>query len=104
MNYKIQLISLLISFLYGIFFSIVTSYNYRNLYNTSTPFKVTINIVFILDVVLLYIIIMYKINKGIFHLYFILMVILGFIVSHNKINASIKRISKKLFIEKKKNN
>ena len=100
MDYKLQIISLIISFLYGVFFSTVTNINYNYLYKTSTPFKITFNIIFILDVVLIYLIIMYKINKGIFHNYFILMIFLGYVVSFNKIKASTKRLKLKCIIEK----
>lgn len=100
MDYKLQLLSLLISFIYGILFSLLTNFNYKCLYKTTMPLKILFNIIFILDIVLLYTFIIYKINKGIFHIYFILMILMGYMVSFNKVKTSIKRIKKKRSVVK----
>lgn len=101
MDYKLQLLSLFISFIYGIFFSLLTNFNYKCLYKTSTPLKITFNIIFVLDIVLLYTFIIYKVNKGVFHIYFILMILLGYVISFNKIKMLIKRLKEKSNIVKK---
>ena len=82
MNYKLQLWSLLASFLYGIFFFITSKFNFEIINNKDKIFKFILNILYILNIVLLYIILMYKINKGIFHLDFLILVIIGYLFSY----------------------
>ena len=79
MNYKIQLLSFFVSFLYGIFFFIVNKLNKKIIKSQKTLFQYISSILFVLNIVLLYIIIIYKINNGIFHIYFIITLILGFV-------------------------
>jgi len=76
---EIQLQSLIYSFVYGYFFSIVLNLNYKYLFNSKAIIKVIINILFIIDNVFLYYILLRKINNGIVHYYFIIMIFLGFI-------------------------
>ncbi len=82
MNSGIQIISLLVSFFYGIIFNVLTIYNFKVIKKYNSIIKNIITIMFILDIVIIYMIIIYKINKGYFHIYFILMVILGYITNY----------------------
>lgn len=77
---KLQIISLISSFLYGIFFYIISKLNYKFLYNNKL--SLIIDILFIIDNVLLYFIILKYINNGIFHIYFLLTLILGYLLSN----------------------
>lgn len=82
MNIKLQIITLLFSFLYGIFFSFFLSFNYKFIYSDKRIFKIIISFLFIIVCVLLYFIILKNINNGIFHIYEILMIILGFVLEN----------------------
>jgi hypothetical protein len=42
--------------------------------------KILINLLFVLDSVLIYFIVLKRLNDGIIHTYFILMILLGFVV------------------------
>ncbi len=81
MDYKIQLISFLFSFLFGIFFYIVSKLNYKLVWKYSVVWRYLITLVFILDVALLYVLAMYHINYGVIHIYFILVLFLGFFLA-----------------------
>jgi|LSQX01.2.fsa_nt_gb hypothetical protein len=80
MAIDIQLKSLFFSLLYGCVFSFLLRLNYKYLYKGPLLLKVAINIVFVLDNVLLYFIVLKRINEGIIHGYFVLMILLGFII------------------------
>lgn len=77
MNAKIQIICLLVSFLYGML--IFLFYKINNIITKKQKrfYRSLITMLFIYNIVLLYIIIIFKINNGSFHLYFFLMMILG---------------------------
>lgn len=99
MTAKMQLISFAISFLYGFFFNFLTIFNFKLMGNLKVIYKHIITFVYVIDMAIIYIIILYNLNKGYFHIYFILMVILGYILSYvfylkilSKIN--VKRIFK----------
>ena len=82
MNIKLQITTLLFSFLYGIFFSFFLSLNYKFIYSDKKILKTIMSFHFIIVCVLLYFIILKKINYGIFHVYEILMIILGFVLEN----------------------
>lgn len=75
MRINIQLISLGYSFLYGIFFYFMLLLNKKYLNN---KYAFIYNLLFIIDNVLLYFIILRYINNGIFHIYFLFTIVLGF--------------------------
>lgn len=94
MNSYIQVISFLISFLYGISFYLLTRFNNFILEGKRQFFKFLVTLVFIIDIVILYVYLMYKINSGNFHIYFCFVVVLGFILI-NKYYDNLKNICKK---------
>ena len=81
MDIKTQLIIFLISFLYGFILANLAYLNYKFLQNKSNFFKFLVNLVFTLDIVFVYLVILYKINGGYFHIYFIVTVVFGYIIS-----------------------
>ena len=87
MSVYVQLISIIVSFLYGVFTSIFIKFN-NKYFTNSFLFKLLYSYV----LVILYIIIIFKINKGIFHIYFLLSVLLGYYVS---VKYICKRIQKR---------
>lgn len=94
MNIKLQIITLLISFFYGIFFSFFLSLNYKFIYSDKKIVKTIVSFLVVIISVLLYFIILRKINYGVFHIYEILSLILGFIIE-NWLNSIIAKRFKK---------
>lgn len=80
MDYKIQLLSFLFSFLFGILFSIMSKMHYDLVYRLKKWLQYIFTFLFILDVSLFYILILYYINHGVVHLYFIALTFVGYYV------------------------
>ena len=109
MDLKIQIVSLVYSFLFGLFFSICTNINYRFLFSKNTFFKLVFTFIYIIDFALLYFLILKKINNGFIHSYFLLLVILGYLVGFISLKdkiyifkQKIKKSVKKCKVVKKK--
>lgn len=81
MNLKIQIISLIFSFLYGILFSLLINFHYSLLFSKKKVLQVFFTFLFLLDMALLYFLIIRIINQGIIHIYFYLVLFLGFYLS-----------------------
>ncbi len=79
MTLILQIKSLAFSFLYGIFFAFTYKYNYRFLTSKNLFFKIIVIFFFVIDHILLYFVLISKINNGILHLYFFFMFVLGII-------------------------
>lgn len=104
MDYKIQLLSFLASFIYGIFFCISNNLNKKLIKNEKIIFQYINTFLFIINITLLYIIIIYKINQGIFHIYFLITTLLGYIFTLfqiNNIKKFVKLIKKNLKFKRK---
>ena len=92
MSSNIQLISIFISFLYGIIFYYLTYLNFKLIDILKVIYKHIITFIFVLDIAIIYMLILYKLNNGYFHIYFIFMAIFGFFVGylfHKKIISKI---------------
>ncbi len=85
MNVKIQLYSMLVSFLYGIIVCMFNKLNNKYINIKNKFLYYLINIIYIYIVVVFYIIIIYKINKGIFHIYFLIFIILGYMFTQKHV-------------------
>lgn len=96
MSGLVQIISLGISFFYGIFFYLANKVNELMIDKKNYFIKVLVTLVFIIDVVILYIYIMYKVNNGNIHPYFIALVIIGYVV----MNINYKYLKKYIKIHK----
>ena len=81
MNSYVQVISLLVSFIYGIVFYILSKFNKYIISKKNNIVKLLVTTVYVVDMVIIYIFIMYKINFGNIHPYFIISLILGFVLS-----------------------
>lgn len=98
MNANIQLISFVISFLYGIFFNLLTIINFKLIENIKVIYKHIITFVYVMDMAIIYIIILYNLNKGYFHIYFILTVFIGYVLSYLSYQKLLSKINvKKIF-------
>ena len=96
MELKVQILSLLFSFVFGIIFSIFTNMNYRFLFCKSKIFQIIITIIYVLDFSLLYFLLLKKINEGIIHLYFLFAIALGYLFGYSNLSKYVERIKKKI--------
>ena len=94
MNIKLQIITLIVSFFYGIFFSFFLSLNYKFIYSDKKIIKIIISFLVVIINVLLYFIILRKINYGIFHIYEIFSLILGFLLENWLSGIIAKKLNK----------
>lgn len=81
MSLKIQIISLLVSFIYGIFTFFVYNYISQFLFSTKIVNKILSNLIFVLFMTLLYFLVMVKINYAVIHPYFLGVFAVGFLLS-----------------------
>lgn len=81
MNYKIQLISFIVSFLFGCIFYVLNYLNTKLIKKYNIFIKYLISFFFILDISILYILLMYKVNYGVIHIYFIAILFCGYILT-----------------------
>ena len=79
---KIQIYSILYSFLYGMIFYALLEVNYKIIYESKLFIKIICSLLFLLVNTLLYFIILIRINNGIVHIYFLLSIILGYILAY----------------------
>ncbi len=82
MNSNIQIISFVVSFIYGLIFYFVTKINFYLIKDLKLYLKHILTFIYTLDMAIIYIIILYHINRGYFHIYFMMLVFLGFIIGY----------------------
>lgn len=92
---SLQLITLGASFLYGFVFYYLMKLNYKLIKNKKKFYQSLITILFMYNVVLLYIIIIFKLNSGIFHIYFFIMLALGFLSNLKLTQKMLKTLNQK---------
>ncbi len=93
MDAKTQIIVLSFSFLFGFITYYLNVINYKIINNQKKIYRSIISIMFSYNLVLIYLIILYKLNNGNFHIYFFFLLILGFFSAY--------QMSKKFFKSKK---
>ena len=74
-----QLFSFLLSFLFGFGFHILTRWHFKISETYSLVMKYLTTILFVINIVLLYVYLMYLLNDGVLHIYFLLFVVFGFV-------------------------
>lgn len=84
MDLKLQILSILFSFGYGIISSYLYNLNYNFIHNTTILYKLVINILFCVNLGLIYFILIKVINYGVVHIYFVFSFIVGFVLFVNK--------------------
>lgn len=77
---KIQIISFIVSFVYGMFFCFTLEIFSRFLYSRFLFIKVINSFLFVTFHTLFYFVILMKVNYGYIHLYFFLCLFLGYIM------------------------
>ena len=93
MDISIQFKTIIFSILYGVFFSLMLSINYKYLIGNKY-LSIIVSLLFVIVNVLIYFIILKKINYGIFHPYEILCIVIGFIVENLLSHLVYKKIKK----------
>ncbi len=78
MTSKLQLLTFFVSFVYGVIFYFLTILNFKLLSCEKKWLQHLITVIYVLDIIIIYTIIIYKLNHGYFHIYFIIMVLIGF--------------------------
>lgn len=99
MNSNLQLISFLVSFLFGLIFYFLTYINFKLIKDLKKIFQHLLTFIYVIDMTIIYIIIFYHLNKGYFHIYFIFTVFIGFIIGfliNKKFGSVFKNKLKKL--------
>ena len=100
MSANLQLICFLASFLYGLFFGLLSIVHFNLINKYHKIFQLLISLVFIIDIVLGYILLMYHLNLGIFHIYFFIFIFIGFLLSFS-LHKYVKCIIKKYLFHSK---
>ncbi len=96
MSLNTQINTILASFLYGIFFSRMLDINYKFIYEAKKTYRIIISFLFIIVNVLLYFIILRKVNYGILHNYGVLSIIIGVIFDHFIVSKVVKLFTNKI--------
>lgn len=77
MSLIIQIKSLIFSFLYGIFFSVLLDIFDKNLYRVRIRYQIINSFIFCFINSIIYFFILRNINEGIIHIYFVVLLIFG---------------------------
>lgn len=80
MSLILQIKTIIVSILFGIYFSFFLSINYKIIYHKKEIIKIFFTPILVLLNALLYFYLIQKINNGIFHIYEILCIIVGCIL------------------------
>ena len=99
MNSNLQLISFLVSFIFGIIFYLLTTLNFKLIKDFKIWVQNILTFIYVIDIVIIYIIILYHLNRGYFHIYFILMVFVGYITGLFLYKKYISKINVKRFLK-----
>ena len=92
MDIRTQIITIFVSFIFGIIFSLQLSLTYK--YSNKKIFKVIFSFLIVLVNTLFYFILLKKFNDGILHVYGIIFIIIGFIVEIFVKSFIVKKIHK----------
>lgn len=90
MSLNVQIITLVFSFFYGAFFGLFINVNYKIIYHDKWYIKYIGSFLVVFISVLLYFIILRKINYGAFHIYCLIVLSVGFWLY----NVIVKRFKK----------
>lgn len=80
MNSFIQIITLILSFFYGIITFVVSKYSYIFLRESPLLFKLLYYLILYSDLCFTFIYIIYKINNGVFSIYYLIFYVIGILM------------------------
>jgi len=84
MGLELQIQTIIFSFVYGMFFSLLYNLFYRYLFCGKVVMRIIKDFIFVIAIFSLFFAGLKIINGGIIHLYFIIMLLIGFIVGNKK--------------------
>ena len=79
MNSYVQLISLVMSFIYGVFLYYGGYFNNNLVKDKNIIIKFILGILYIFNMSMIYVIFLYYLNSGVLHLYNVLFIVIGYI-------------------------
>ena len=98
MDLETQIQSLISSFIYGMYLSLIYNLSYKYLYSKNIIIKILTNFIYMIVNVITYFTILKLINEGIVHPYFLISLLMGFLVG----NKTTKKIRTKKVDKRKK--
>lgn len=93
---ELQIQSLIVSFVYGMFMGLVYNISYFALNNKRILVSILLSFLYFLILFSIYFVLLFIINSGIVHIYFVELLILGFVIGNKQ--------TKKIRFELKKSN
>ena len=100
MELRTQIISIIFSIIYGCLFGVFYNLNYKFLHINKLRYRVLNSLLFSLDMLLIYFIIMLRINNGNIRIVFLILLFFSFILT-NKFTKKLRKIVKCLKRENK---
>jgi hypothetical protein len=94
MSIDIQLKVMTFSFVFGFIFFFFTFLTKKLIKRRKLLCQVIIDFLLVMDFVFLYLIILFKLNDGMFHIYFLFLVILGFYIGYKMRKIIVNNIIK----------
>lgn len=94
MDNTIQIVSIIFSFVFGVLFSLITSFNYKFLFSKKKVFSTIFTSIYVLIMSLIYFLIIKKINDGVINIYFLSFICLGFIIGFIHFKKYVNRLKK----------
>ncbi len=90
MTLEIQIKTLIFSFIFGLFFSLLLNLNHKIIYNNKKIIKLIGTALVVFSAVLIYFIVLLNINNATFHPYELIVIVLGFCLE-NKLHKHLKK-------------
>lgn len=84
MGLETQIQSLVFSFVFGLFLSLMFNVFYKYLFKPKLPIKIITNLIFVSINALIYFFLLKIINDGILHSYFLISLLMGFVLGNLK--------------------
>ena len=81
MDIIIQIICMIISYIYGFLIRIFIRFNNKIFKTNKTYLMIIYKFIYTFIIVISYVIVIYKINMGVFHIYFLILMLLGYVNS-----------------------
>lgn len=78
MSAKFQLLLILVNIVYGIIIFFVSLFNYNIIKNEPIIVKFLLTILFAVDFTIIYLVLIYKLNYGIFNYYYLISFLIGY--------------------------
>ena len=100
MNAKVQIIVLVFSYFFGLIFYFLNYLNILIIKDMKKIYRSFITILFMYNIVLIYLICLYKLNQGMFHIYFLFLLILGFMSGIKLLKIMLNNVKMRNFLAK----